>query len=727
MLLACTSLLGGAEPALNIAPNPGFEAAPQEWLGWYCVGVQPDGDRYGIGVTTDTAHSGSHSLRISPGPATPVAGTVWFPSHNGDEGQRPSSEPGAVRGARTFALRLDGEATTAAASAWIRKPADATLHVALIWTARKNREAAVEIQRDDSDVPSHSDGEWALYALTGERPRQADRVQFVIETGAVEPVYVDDVQLSERLTPRLELLVDQVGYEAASQTKTVILQSTVALAEAPAARLVDTETGRTVQQLDWRGCGYLAAWERYHWSADFSHVRMPGRYCVQLTHDGLSIQSPEFCIDDDLLVGQTARLGYRFYYFQRCGCEVPGFHAACHLDDAVLADGTMRDLVGGWHDAGDYNKYNGLTPEAVYSLAYAWRRRPELFSRWDCDENSRPDILDEATWGAVFLRKMLDKDRLALLNAVDTGYRYWGPPELETDNLANTGDERGVRPGEGDATHLISGFALLGQALAARDIVTRGNQPPAAGDVVLGEELITLAERMFEKSGGGIQQAAALHAATGRAIYRERARQRAAQLIDQSGTGAVAGFRELAEYALAFPDDPAVPRIRQLADKRVAELAAQCDPRFGVVCDGDAAAGFVYFRPYSHVNDWYVGDTSVRLDAAIDALYAAKLGATEGKSIAERQIHWVLGCNPCGVSCMEGVGSRFVPAYHHRYNAIAGNPRAPCQALINGIVRPWPLVDRPWLDGNSEPNADYHCNEPWLLHNNRWMQVIALW
>jgi hypothetical protein len=26
-----------------------------------------------------------------------------------------------------------------------------------------------------------------------------------------------------------------------------------------------------------------------------------------------------------------------------------------------------------------------------------------------------------------------------------------------------------------------------------------------------------------------------------------------------------------------------------------------------------------------------------------------------------------------------------------------------------------------------EPDADYHCNEPWLLQNNRWLILIALW
>ena len=48
-------------------------------------------------------------------------------------------------------------------------------------------------------------------------------------------------------------------------------------------------------------------------------------------------------------------------------------------------------------------------------------------------------------------------------------------------------------------------------------------------------------------------------------------------------------------------------------------------------------------------------------------------------------------------------------------------------AVLNGIVRAWPDIDRPWLDMHPEPNADYHCNEPWLPHNNRWLFLITVW
>ena len=58
----------------------------------------------------------------------------------------------------------------------------------------------------------------------------------------------------------------------------------------------------------------------------------------------------------------------RAMYLWRCGTAVSATHhgttfahAACHTDDAWLdyvgSNGIRRDATGGWHDAGDYNKY----------------------------------------------------------------------------------------------------------------------------------------------------------------------------------------------------------------------------------------------------------------------------------------------------------------------------------------------------------------------------------
>jgi len=207
-------------------------------------------------------------------------------------------------------------------------------------------------------------------------------------------------------------------------------------------------------------------------------------------------------------------------------------------------------------------------------------------------------------------------------------------------------------------------------------------------------------------------------------VYQEAAQQQAQTRV-QAGTGA---FRELAEFALAFPQDPLVPRIKSMGRRRLKEIEELCDSRFGIIRRRHGNGQFVYFRPYQEGNNWYVGESRELLDTAYEGVLLDRLGFSEGRIIAENQVHWILGRNPYGVSTMEGVGSVFVPNYHHRYNAIPGNPRGAVPgAVINGITRAWPDHDRPWLDMHPEPNADYQSNEPWLPHNNRWLFLVAIW
>ena len=50
-----------------------------------------------------------------------------------------------------------------------------------------------------------------------------------------------------------------------------------------------------------------------------------------------------------------------------------------------------------------------------------------------------------------------DLEKLELLADVFSGYRYWGPPEKETDNRRRTGDERPIRAGQGNLAPCVAG------------------------------------------------------------------------------------------------------------------------------------------------------------------------------------------------------------------------------------------------------------------------------
>ncbi|MCP5519967.1 MAG: glycoside hydrolase family 9 protein [Verrucomicrobiales bacterium] len=115
------------------------------------------------------------------------------------------------------------------------------------------------------------------------------------------------------------------------------------------------------------------------WVADFTGLQDPGRY--RLDAPGLGESAP-FEIKADLYP-EPFRLVTRAMYLWRCGTAVctehhgvAFAHGICHTNDALLdfvgQPGKHRPSTGGWHDAGDYNKYVVNAGITVGCLLRAW-------------------------------------------------------------------------------------------------------------------------------------------------------------------------------------------------------------------------------------------------------------------------------------------------------------------------------------------------------------------
>ena len=184
------------------------------------------------------------------------------------------------------------------------------------------------------------------------------------------------------------------------------------------------------------------------WWLDFSSLSTVGDYFI--TEAGKDTGSYAFSIRDSVY-DRVLKEAVRTFYYQRCGtpkslpwADYRWTDVACHVDalqdkDCRLVSdtsaATSRDLSGGWHDAGDHNKYINFTDVAVHDLLSAYEEHPAVWGDdYDIPEsgNGIPDILDETKWELDWMLKMQKSDGSELHKVSVT---QWGgstcPPSSE--------------------------------------------------------------------------------------------------------------------------------------------------------------------------------------------------------------------------------------------------------------------------------------------------------
>ncbi len=263
----------------------------------------------------------------------------------------------------------------------------------------------------------------------------------------------------------VHIRIDQVGYRTEAK-KIAILRRPMAGFDAPNSytpgspievrRTGDDSVAFSAAPLPWGGGATHGQSGDRVWWLDFSALRVTGDYYL---HDPANdVSSEPFRVGPDVY-RQTARQAARMYYYQRCGTPKTAAHAGpawsdtiCHLGTQQDLDcrsvlnpvpATSRDLSGGWHDAGDYNKYVNYTDDALHMLLDAYEIAPRS---WDESlnlpesGNGVPDLLDEIRWELTWLLKMQDADGSVLHKmsvsqwqsasppSADPAFRYYAPP-----------------------------------------------------------------------------------------------------------------------------------------------------------------------------------------------------------------------------------------------------------------------------------------------------------
>ncbi|MEO6695037.1 MAG: glycoside hydrolase family 9 protein, partial [Ignavibacteria bacterium] len=186
-----------------------------------------------------------------------------------------------------------------------------------------------------------------------------------------------------------------------------------------------------------------------------------------------NVGSYQFEINDGVYVN-TLKQAFRSFYYQRCGtpkaspfAKMGWTDAACHIagmqdldcrlyNNTILS--TSKNLSGGWHDAGDYNKYVNFTFEPMIDLLLAYKENTAMWGdNYNIPEsgNGIPDILDEAKYELDWLLKMQNANGSLLSIVGVANFGSASPPSADL-------NPRRYGPATTSATFTASAIFALG-------------------------------------------------------------------------------------------------------------------------------------------------------------------------------------------------------------------------------------------------------------------------
>ena len=590
-------------------------------------------------------------------------------------------------------------------SASIQSDARDGRKVHLRWEGRRG------VLREDALAPEEGEAYWVRYACTDISPPSDAEWLSLVCTVEQGPAWWDAAEIEGAFLepPAARVLVNQVGYEIRAP-KRFTVRANFECAN-PTFEIIDPQ-GNGVHSGVLEPKGRIQGafgndWGYFYWRGAFDAFETPGTYRIRVTLGDVRDTSWPFDVAAGLLWAKTSRPAYRFFYYQRCGMEIPGFHGACHLDDAIgLESKVQYELWGGWHDAGDYNTYHNA--RYVFRLAQAYETQRERFNLQDEDGNGNSDFFDEILWGGDHSRRMISPDGSAY-GGITSGYGFWAPPELETDNIPGTGDERPFdhAPDAGrDSAYHTAACAKIARYLDDNaefiEAATRG---------------LRWAQENERK--GPLQCSAALD------LYLVTKDKQFATLAKALLPAPGPDTALVIEAYDAIMGENHRDELRAALIAKANEMIALADNPFGVYTYGPKEDPNFFGTP-GNKDGWHVGTSSYVLNAAaVAALAYAYEPDNRFLVFAYDQINWTLGNNPYDISLMEGEGSAFPPTYHHRYT-FAGVPRGAVPgSVVNGIT--WRGVgdDRPYFDMRGLDIADFQSNEVWLPHNTAYLNALA--
>ncbi len=418
-----------------------------------------------------------------------------------------------------------------------------------------------------------------------------------------------------------------------------------------------------------RHAGTLTAAKHTHsratqqdWIADFSALRRPGRYRIRLADGTLS---PPFAIGFAIYADLFPKME-NFFRVQQCGSQTSPLRKPCHLDDGIIRggprDGKPFDATGGWHDAGDYLKFVETTSYAVALMLFACDLHPALAA---IQKGAFSPLLTQARVGLDWLLKMHPSPQEFYYQVGDkSDHTRWRLPETDRPSALKSWRPRPIFFGIGAnlAGRTAAAFAMASRLYKSADPGFAGRCLTAAQSVYrLGQKnprpLSTQPHDFYPEETGDDDMewgAAELFKATRNPSYLRQALAFAEEADVAGEQSSVYTTNALAHFTLV-PLTTGEDRDKLLGylQADAARMHRQSHGPYGLA------------TPYV----WGTAETATGI-ALTCLLYARLSGDKTAAEVARRQRDYILGCNPFGLSCLIGAGSRFPRHPHHQIAAI---------------------------------------------------------
>ncbi len=514
--------------------------------------------------------------------------------------------------------------------------------------------------------------------------------------------------------------INQVGY-LPGETKTAIIMSVKDISGASFQVLNQNLTEAYSGSLsDDRG-PYLAF--PHHFVADFSALQEPGRYTVSANDNS----SPPFRIAK-AIYSDVVETTLKFFRMQECGNINNEFRSPCHLKDATSVIGAQTtisklDLVGSWHDAGDYTKYLITTAYASYFLLLSYHQQHALLKNGS--RNVAQEALNEARVGTDWLLKLhYQPDRLIVqvsdARDHDVGWRL-----PEKDRLENN------RPAYDEPSRAVCGIYAATMALAAKTFAE-------AGDPAYAARCLQQAREVFDLADTGIPN----YSAVAEQMYCDKS------YLDNLTLGATELYRMTGEQkyltrAIGWCDSLEIMQwlswgdLEGLAFARIGQYHPPAFQRLHLVLSKfDEIANS---NPFGYPLESYPWGSLGQQTAvaAIALLYQESSGHTEFTNLILKQRDFLLGCNSHGVSFIGAVGTEYVRNFHHQIAMIKGSslPGAVSEGYCaKSLIRKYniELKDPDRFARFQTPDVvyyddrnDYISNEPTIVTNAQTVYVLT--